>query len=89
MTTEDQYIAQLQKMSENAQKWRAAHPTAEVLVQFNFPPKVGVIGTISDAIDAGAVSTNDNGLALVKALWPWDVKSEPTVFMVRLALEDQ
>lgn len=84
---EPRYIAQLEKMAANARTWRAAHPERVAQVQFNFPPYVAVVQPISNAVKMGTVSTNEAGLELLKAMWPWDCASEPTVLMVRAALE--
>lgn len=82
-----QYEAQLQAMLENADKWRAANPDREALVQFNYAPHIGLIMPISNAIKEKFVTTNDAGLELVKALHAWDYDEEPTVNMVRCVLE--
>jgi len=85
----DAYVQQVQKMSENAAKWRLDNPGREVKVQFNNPQKVFVSAVISEAIRTHLVSVNDAGLELIKAMWPWKDDREPTVFMVRLALEHE
>lgn len=82
------YLRQIQRMAQKAMAWRKANPTKEALVQFNYPEKVMLIAPISAALKQRLVSTNEAGLELVKALGPWD-KTEPSVFMVRLALEHQ
>lgn len=74
-------------MSENARHWRAVNPNHEVLIQFNSPPGVLIIGTISDAVKHHFVTVNEAGLELIKALWPWGGRDEPTVLMVRVVLE--
>lgn len=81
------YGEQLEKMADNARAWRAANPEREVKVQFNYPPGVVVIQSISEAVKKSTVSANEAGLELLKALWPWDDRSEPTVLMVRVVLE--
>lgn len=83
------FEAQCQKMYENFLQWRKDHPDAEVKVQFNYPPHVCVIGPISAALDNKLVSANEDGLALLKALWPWNDQSEPTVNMCRIVLENK
>lgn len=82
-----EYERQLDQMLANAKQWRAEHPEAKVLIQFNFPPGVCVIAPISEAVKHNFVSTNADGLLLLKALWRWDVASEPTVMMCRVVLE--
>lgn len=74
-------------MARNAEAWRKANPDAEALIQFNFPPKVAVIAPISEAVRLKVVVTNDHGLSLLKALWPWEDRYEPTVLMCRAVLE--
>jgi len=85
--TLEQYEAQLKTMLDNAERWRKANPEKNALISFNYPPGVAVIGTIEDAIEVGAVTTNEAGLELVKALWSWDAPDMPTVLMVRAVLE--
>jgi hypothetical protein len=75
-------------MAERAKAWRAANPNRTAKVQFNFPPGVCVIAAISLAVERGFVSTDEAGLELVKELWPWGDRSEPTVLMVRVVLEN-
>jgi hypothetical protein len=83
----EEYVKQVAVMSENARRWRAANPDKKAVIQFNFPPKALIIGSISLAVARHFVITNEAGLELLKALWPWDVENEPTVLMVRVALE--
>jgi hypothetical protein len=87
MSIAQQYGWQVKAMARRAKEWRAGNPTKDAKVQFNYPREVAVIGSISDAIKTGYVTTNDAGLELVKALGPWRCENEPTVFMVRFALE--
>jgi hypothetical protein len=89
MARAEQYAVQMAKMKAAADAWRKAHPTDEVLVQFNFPREAYVIAPISDAFTAGVVTANAKGLELIKALWPWDDTYEPTVMMVRAILESE
>lgn len=84
-----EYQFQLGRMLMNYQHWQLTHPEANPKIQFNFPPNTAVIALISDAIRCHMVSCNGDGLALIKALWPWDGKSEPTVNMVRGVLEHE
>lgn len=78
-----QYLAQLASMSANGRKWLDAHPGADIKVQFNFPKEVGLIQAISQAVKTHSVSANETGLEFLKALWRWDVQSEPTVMMCK------
>lgn len=86
-TTDQDCENQMQAMYENANKWRSENPTKEAMIQFNIPPKIFLCAPISNAIRDGFVSTNEAGLELIKALWPWDNQREPTVAMVRAVLE--
>jgi hypothetical protein len=83
-----QYGEQLTTMCKHGRRWRAEHPQAKVLIQYNYPPKVEVIATISQALKKGFVSANFDGLELIKALWLWGDKSEPTVLMVQTVIEN-
>jgi hypothetical protein len=88
MTDAAQYEKQLQTMLRNGRKWLALHPKADIKIQWNFPRNVALICSISDAINHHHVSANDDGLALMKALWDWDAITEPTVLMTRVAIEN-
>lgn len=83
-----QYEEQLQTMRQRARDWLAAHPGADVRVQYNYPPHVAMVTTISEAVKKHIVSASPDGLALMEALWPWDDCKEPTVNMVRTVLEN-
>jgi hypothetical protein len=87
MTPGEQHAKQTAIMAQNVRHWRAANPNRETVIQFNIPPGVLVISSISDAVTHHYVSTNEAGLELLKAMWPWGVEDEPTVLMVRVALE--
>lgn len=84
---EKDYLDQIKTMSQRAAQWVKDHPDREVKVQFNYTPKVFLVAAISDAINNHWISTNDAGLELIKSLWRWDVRSEPTAMMVKIALE--
>ena len=81
------YKKQLQQMLANAKRWLADNPAAEVKVQFNFPGVAFVVAPISQALDKSLVSANEAGVQLIKAMWPWNIDSEPTVMMVRAVLD--
>lgn len=83
----EDYSKQCDAMLERARGWRMKNPDDDVLVQFNFPETMAVIGTISQAIENHYVSTNAAGLAIIKAMGPWPKGNEPTVMMVRMVLE--
>ena len=78
---------QCQTMNERAQAWRKANPGKSAVIRWNFPPAVNIIGCISDALAHRLVTTNEAGLELIKALWPWGDRDEPTILMVRMVLE--
>lgn len=84
----DNYAAQLDGMAQRAKDWRAANPGKKPLVQFNHPETVAIVGCISDALEHHFVSANADGTELIKALWPWGGRDEPTVLMVRIVLEN-
>jgi len=81
------YVAQIQGMIHNRNAWRAAHPGADVRIQFNYPPKVMMICTVPEALSQHYISANADGLELLKALWPWGGRDEPTALMARIAIE--
>lgn len=78
-------MEQIHKMAANAKAWREANPGSEALIVW--PQNVLFVGSISDVVKAGVVRHNPKGLELLKALWPWDDESEPTLTMCKVALE--
>jgi len=81
------WMRQIKKMAENAAAWRKANPGRDAKVQFNYPRNVMVVAPISVAIKNGYVSADVAALELIRSLWRQDDKTEPTVFMVRMAIE--
>jgi len=81
------YEAQLGEMLLNARKWRALHTGQVPEINFVAPSGAFIIGIISDALKAGYVKTNEAGLDLLKALWDWNLPTEPTVAMCQAVLE--
>lgn len=81
------WTEQVKKMSENAKAWRKANPGRDAKVQFNYPRNIMVVAPISVAIKKKYVSADIAGLELIRSLWRQDDKTEPTVFMVRMAIE--
>jgi len=85
---EKKYVAQLQTMWENAEKWRKENPETVAMIAWNYPAGVALVAPISEAIKKGFVRHNAAGLELLKALWPtWEDETEPTVIMCRAVLE--
>jgi hypothetical protein len=81
------WMAQIKKMSENCREWRKLNPGRDAKVQFNYPRNVMLATSISQAIKQRYVSADIAGLELIRSLWRQDDKTEPTVFMVRMAIE--
>lgn len=82
------YSDQLDQMSHAVIDWRVNHRDSNPMIQYNFQKEVGVIAALQDAIDHKFVSVNDDALQMFKELgWLDDVKSMPTVLMVRVVLE--
>lgn len=81
------YGEQLTKMAENARKWKAEHPDADVMIKWGPDPRVCVIAPIDSAVDDKIVQANEQGLELLKSMWPWDDEYCPTVNMCKSALE--
>ncbi len=81
------YSRQLDDMLKRAKAWLAANAGQPARIQYNFPSTTAVIAPISLAIEKKFVVTDAAGLALIKALWPWEDRREPTVLMVRVVLD--
>lgn len=85
----EQYARQIEGMNAKFQEWRTANPGRDLKVQFNFPRNVMLVQPISDALRMGTVTANEAGVEAIKAMHPWGGLTEPTVFMVRVALEHE
>lgn len=83
----EHYIQQCGTMLANALKWKEENPHTEAVITYHFPPDTTVIGPISDGVEQGFVRCNEAGLSLIKALWPWDDRYQPTINMVRAVLD--
>lgn len=81
------YADMCDSMAKKAKEWRAAHPNADVKIQWNWPDGCAVIAVISDAIEHKLVTVNDDGLDLLKSMAPWGVYEEPSVLMCRVVIE--
>ena len=81
----------LGKMTDNGRKWIKEHPDANVEIKFTVPMVVGkqvaIVGTVEDSVDIGYIKCNEDGLALVKALYPWGLVDTPTYAMVKEVIE--
>jgi hypothetical protein len=84
---QQEYEAQISKMQANGRRWLAENPRAEVSVAYHYEPGILVVAAISEAFDNKFISANEDGLKLIKALWPWGEPEEPTILMVRVVLE--
>jgi hypothetical protein len=82
-----QYADQITEMARRAKAWKEENPGKVVRVQFNYSRRIFMIAPISEAVKDHFVSCNEAGLEMVKAMWPWDDLHEPTVTMVKVALE--
>ena len=84
---QQEYVDQIREMGRRAKAWKEKNPHRVAQVQFNYSRKIFLVAPISEAVKEHIVSCNEAGLEMVKAMWPWDVKSEPTVTMIKIALE--
>lgn len=84
---EKQMALQLGQMWATGKQWLKDHPGADVKITWNYPPHWHLIKPISNAIKERFISANPIGMALMKALWRWDVASEPSVTMMRVVIE--
>lgn len=83
-----QYALQVREMAERFRAWVKAHPEATPLIQFNHQANVFVVAPIWTALETHAVSANEDGRAAIHAMCDsYDQQHEPTIFMVKLALE--
>lgn len=86
--TPEGYNAQMKVMMYRARCWRWANPHKAVKIQFNVPSQVFVIQSIGEALKYHIVVTNGEGKDLIDyMISPFPDAAEPTVAMVRAALE--
>ena len=76
-------------MLEDAREWIEKHPESTVSIQYNYPEKVCVIGTLSDAIKNKFVSANDSAMQMFNELgWLESNEKQPTTMMARVVMEN-
>jgi hypothetical protein len=86
MPSNDEYLAEIKRLAEVAQKWVADNPDKSV--QIAWRAHLGIIGVMGDAIKMGLVSVNDDGMELLKAMGCFEPgDNEPSIIMVRVALD--
>lgn len=82
------YKAKLDSMWKELARWRGANPHTPVLIQFKLPPKVFVVTTLSDAIQHGFLSFDDNGKRMLEELgWLAETRDQPSLMMTKVVLE--
>lgn len=82
------YYKQLDKMRDQVKAWLATSKK-QPAIQYNFTEETAVIAALDDAIKNHFISVNDDALSMFKELgWLADVKRMPTVFMVRMVMEN-
>jgi hypothetical protein len=87
MTTLE-YLKQIETMSRDARSYLVTHPTEEILVSYNFSNAALMIYPITEALKEKLVTVNDAAQRMFQALgWLEDRPDEPTILMVRAALE--
>jgi hypothetical protein len=89
MKTEEEYAQHIAAMADKINTWRRANAglAEAAVIQFNFPKTIMLIATIGDGLEKHFLYANGPGLELLKAIGGWEKDNEPTVLMVRVALE--
>jgi hypothetical protein len=83
-----EYFDKIRALSRKARQFLQENPESDAKVQFNFPHDVMVIGVMSDAKTAKFISYNDDGKRMLEAMGAFkEGQDQPTVFMVRAAIE--
>jgi hypothetical protein len=71
-----------------ARDWIELNLGKEPKVQFNFPSKVFFSAVMTDALEMGAVTCNDDGREMLKAMGALsEDRNAPSVMMCRMAIE--
>jgi hypothetical protein len=75
-------------MASRARLWMSRHPDSNASVQFNYPPDVSVIGSMSECLELGVVTCNDAGREMLKYMGAMEEgELAPTILMVRTAID--
>lgn len=82
------YMAQIRSIARRVEDWKAKNPGRNFSILFNYPPKVMLAATISEAIANHFVTADETGLELIREVTDWEKQNEATVFMFRIALEN-
>ncbi len=84
------YVSSIQQMLTRGRQWMREHPKADVRIQWNFAPEVGVISTFDGAVEKGLIKLYGDAGSLIDSIQPKDRSA--TVIMTRFvldALEDE
>lgn len=81
------YEKQLDKMAIDVRMWCKNNPTLSPKIQRNSTSNIGIIATLSDAIESKLVSVNEDADKMLRELGWLDHKElMPTVFMTEAAI---
>ena len=78
------YASQIRSMIYHGNRWLDAN-IGEVRIKYNFPPDVGVIATIDDAVKRGLITMSPDAAAFVREMTCQTPGA--TVFMLKCALD--
>ncbi len=80
--------AEIRRISALAAQWIKDNPDKPVEIVWKVPSDRVVIGVMRDAIKIGIVRMNENAMELLAAMGVGkDPKNEPSVIMIRVALD--
>lgn len=84
-----EYGEEVQRMAKDVREWTRENPTRSPMLQRNSTSKVGIIGTLADAIEHKFVSVNDDAMMMLTELGWLERKGKrmPTIFMTEAAIE--
>lgn len=88
MDFSDAYVAQIRSIARRIEGWKAKNPGRNFSISFNYPPKVMLAASISEAIANHFVTADEAGLELIREVTDWEKQNEATVFMFLIALEN-
>lgn len=86
MQTPENYDAAIDRMKQRMAEWRKAHP--DQTAQVAFRNNVMVIGTVRDAVEMHLIQVNREGYDMLRFMCEPEGDKEPTVIILRLAMED-
>ncbi len=84
----DGYVRQVQLMCQQFAEWRSTHGHIPIIIEFKVPNRMWVATDIVTALKEGILVADAAGKRMLQELgWLDDVKTMPSLMMVKMAIE--